>query len=78
MGRERTALLSNKYINTPFRCGLIGLFPTIAQIQAEHIVQMSGVFWLSILYACVEERCTRREKVLASQTASFSSGRIDK
>ena len=51
MGRERTALLSNKYINTPSRCGFIGLFPTIAQIQAEHIVQMSGVFWLPILYA---------------------------
>jgi hypothetical protein len=35
------------------RFGLSSLLPTIAQIQVEHIVQMSGVFWLSILYACV-------------------------
>jgi hypothetical protein len=46
-------------------------------VQAEYIVQMSSVFWLPLLYAGVEKRFTRREKALESQTASFSSGRID-
>jgi hypothetical protein len=38
---------------------------------------MSGVFWLPLLYACVEKRFTRREKALESQTVSCSAGRND-
>ena len=44
-------------------------------VQAEYIVQMSGVFWLPLLYSYVEKRFTRREKALESQTISCSAGR---
>ncbi len=54
-----------------------GAIRGIAQIHAEYIVQMSGVFWLPLLYAGVEKRFTRREKALESQSVRLLPFRKD-